>query len=642
MGKVVIFVATFLIMDDSSVHINSQSMLPVGTLLQGGKYRIERHLASGGFGNTYVVTNTYFDETCAMKEFFMKDLNLRAQNEVTISMPDKRPFFEAHLRKFIKEAYRLRKLHNEHLVSVLDLFEENGTAYYLMDFIEGESLKARLNRQGHPMTEAEVMPILRQALDVLEVVHREQIWHLDIKPDNMMVDRSGRLYLIDFGASKQLHTIDGRTLPTSSAFALTPGYAPLEQMEQNLRFCGPWTDLYALGATLYKLLTLQAIPTPQELLYGTQLTFPPTVSSKMQQLITWMMKPLLGERPQSAAEVKQFLDNPRPTEEETRPVEPDPVKEETVPIEKPKPKPEPKPLPQPRPEPLVEPEPVKKNHKLWWGIGAGIVAAIVAAVVVSFLLLRGPAKPIPVMDDAEQEVASLDTSPRADEVITVNGVSFKMIGVEGGTFTMGATSEQGSDANDLEKPAHQVTLSTFSIGETEVTLELWQAVMGSNPSEIKGSKHPVENVSWEDCQSFIRKLNSLTGRNFRLPTEAEWEYAARGGNKSKGYKYAGGSSLDDVAWYYDNSGDRTHDVATKRANELELYDMSGNVSEWCQDWYGDYSSGSKTNPKGPSSGSYRVSRGGSLLDSAGGCRVSCRCYDTPSGLLSNLGLRLAY
>ena len=550
-------------MDDSTTNANSQSMLPVGTLLQGGKYRIERHLASGGFGNTYVVTNTYFDETCAMKEFFMKDLNLRAQNEVTISMPDKRPFFEAHLHKFIKEAYRLRKLHNEHLVSVLDLFEENGTAYYLMDFIEGESLKARLNRQGHPMTEAEVMPILRQALDVLEVVHREQIWHLDIKPDNMMVDRSGRLYLIDFGASKQLHTIDGRTLPTSSAFALTPGYAPLEQMEQNLRFCGPWTDLYALGATLYKLLTLQAIPTSQELLYGIQLTFPPTVSSKMQQLITWMMKPLYNQRPQSAAEVRAFLGG-------------NTTNDETI---------------------------------------VGIPA-----------------------DNPEEETRPMLDEPNV-ETITVNGVSFKMIGVEGGTFWMGSDEE---DAYDDEKPVHQVTLSTFSIGESEVTQELWQAVMGSNPSHFKGPKHPVENVSWEDCQSFIRKLNSLMGRNFRLPTEAEWEYAARGGKKANGHKYAGSSAIDNVAWYDDNSGDRTHDVATKRANELGLYDMSGNVLEWCQDWKGDYSLGSQTNPKGPSSGSGRVLRGGSWCSYAGYCRVSCRGDSVPSNRYYFLGLRLAF
>jgi formylglycine-generating enzyme required for sulfatase activity len=563
MGKVVIFVATFLIMDDSTTNVNSQSMLPVGTLLQGGKYRIERHLASGGFGKTYVVTNTYFDETCAMKEFFMKDLNLRAQNEVTISMLDKRPFFEAHLHKFIKEAYRLRKLHNEHLVSVLDLFEENGTAYYLMDFIEGESLKARLNRQGHPMTEAEVMPILRQALDVLEVVHREQIWHLDIKPDNMMVDRSGRLYLIDFGASKQLHTIDGRTLPTSSAFALTPGYAPLEQMEQNLRFCGPWTDLYALGATLYKLLTLQAIPTPQELLYGTQLTFPPTVSSKMQQLITWMMKPLYNQRPQSVAEVRAFLGG-------------NTTNDETI---------------------------------------VGIPA-----------------------DDPKEETRPMLDEPNV-ETITVNGVSFKMIRVEGGTFWMGSDEE---DAYDDEKPVHQVTLSTFSIGEAEVTQELWQAVMGTNPSHFKGPKHPVENVSWYDCQSFIRKLNSLMGRNFRLPTEAEWEYAARGGKKSKGYKYAGSNDIDEVAWYDDNSGSQMHDVATKRANELGLYDMSGNFWEWCQDWYSDYSSGSQTNPKGPSSGSRRVFRGGSWCSRARLCRVSYRDDCSPSGRSSSLGLRLAF
>ena len=233
------------------------------------------------------------------------------------------------------------------------------------------------------------------------------------------------------------------------------------------------------------------------------------------------------------------------------------------------------------------------------------------------------------------------TEPVVTETITVNGVSFKMVAVGGGTFTMGATSEQGSDAYSDESPTHSVTLSDFAIGETEVTQELWKAVMGSNPSYFSGTNLPVEKVSWNDCQTFISKLNNLTGKNFRLPTEAEWEYAARGGNKSKGYKYAGSNTLGDVAWYYGNSSSKTHPVKQKQANELGLYDMSGNVWEWCQDWYGSYSSSAQTNPTGSTSGSDRVYRGGSLSCEAGICRVSYRNSHTPAYYSSDLGLRLA-
>ncbi|MBR5216523.1 MAG: SUMF1/EgtB/PvdO family nonheme iron enzyme [Bacteroidales bacterium] len=228
-----------------------------------------------------------------------------------------------------------------------------------------------------------------------------------------------------------------------------------------------------------------------------------------------------------------------------------------------------------------------------------------------------------------------------NQTITVNGVSFTMIAVEGGTFKMGATSEQGGVAYDSEKPVHNVTLSDYYIGETEVTQELWQAVMGTNPSYYKGNKKPVEQVLWNDCQEFIKKLNQLTGKSFRLPTEAEWEYAARGGNKSKGYKYSGSNTIDNVAWYTSNSGSKTHDVKTKQANELGIYDMSGNVYEWCQDRYGSYSSGSQTNPTGPSSGYGRVLRGGGWSGIAVGCRVSYRFNDYPGYGDSSSGLRLA-
>ena len=240
----------------------------------------------------------------------------------------------------------------------------------------------------------------------------------------------------------------------------------------------------------------------------------------------------------------------------------------------------------------------------------------------------------------------------ANQTFTVKGVNFNMIAVEGGTFTMGATEEQGSEAYNDEKPTHPVTLSSYYIGKTEVTQELWEAVMGSNPSWFKDSdfndpnfkdpKLPVEQVSWNDCQTFITKLNALTGKNFRLPTEAEWEFAARGGINNQGFKYSGSNTIDDVAWYFDTSSSTTHPVATKAPNELGIYDMSGNVWEWCSDWCSSYTSASQTNPTGPDSGSYRMDRGGSWGNDVWHCRVSYRfnIVYTPTRR-GTLGLRLA-
>ena len=242
----------------------------------------------------------------------------------------------------------------------------------------------------------------------------------------------------------------------------------------------------------------------------------------------------------------------------------------------------------------------------------------------------------------------------------------EMVFVEGGTFTMGATSEQGtSDPYEDEYPTHQVTLSDFYIGKYEVTQQLWEYVMkysgtcadgssisayasdvwlGSNPSSTYGvgNYYPAYNVSWEDIVNiFIPRLNKITGKTFRLPTEAEWEYAARGGNKSKGYKYSGSNTIGDVAWYDGNSS-MTHEVGTKAPNELGLYDMSGNVYEWCSDWYSSsyYSSSPSTNPTGPTSGSYRVLRGGGWYDFALYCRVSDRNYGSPDSRYIILGFRL--
>ena len=212
----------------------------------------------------------------------------------------------------------------------------------------------------------------------------------------------------------------------------------------------------------------------------------------------------------------------------------------------------------------------------------------------------------------------------------LNKLINNMVYVSGGTFIMG-----GDDSSD-QMPTHSVTLSSYYICKYEVTQALWRAVMGSNPSNFKGNNLPVENVSWYDCQTFIKRLNSYTGRNFRLPTEAEWEFAARGGN----YKYSGSNHIDDVAWYIDNSNKRPHPVGTKQANELGLYDMSGNVGEWCSDWDGSYSSYSQTNPTGPNSGSSRVNRGGFWRYNARYCRTPERSSNAPDYCVNFIGLRL--
>ena len=221
-----------------------------------------------------------------------------------------------------------------------------------------------------------------------------------------------------------------------------------------------------------------------------------------------------------------------------------------------------------------------------------------------------------------------------------DGISIDMVRVEAGTLTMGATTEMKNPYDD-EKPTHQVTLTNdYYIGKYEVTQALWKAVMGNNPSEFKGDNLPVEMVSWSDCQEFISKLNRITEKTFRLPTEAEWEYAARGGKKSRGYQYSGSNNLSDVAWYYDNSGSKTHAVGTKQSNELGIYDMSGNVYEWCQDRYGEYRRSAQVNPTGAMSGSVRVFRGACWYYNARLCRLSCRGGNSPDYRYCGLGLRL--
>ena len=584
--------------------------LKPGTLLQGGKYRIEKVLGHGGFGITYLAEQIGLSRKVAVKEFFMKELCNRDDDTSYVSVPSvgSQTIVEKFRAKFIKEAQTIADMDNPHIVRIHDVFEENGTAYYVMEYLSGGSLSDRIPSGCLP--ESEAVGYIRQVAEALAYIHQHNILHLDVKPSNILFRKEDEAVLIDFGISKH-YDDEGGSQTSSTPVGVSRGYAPLEQYKKGgVAQFSPATDVYSLGATLYKLLTGKTPPDADDIYEDGVPNLPSSVSFSVRKAVCQAMSPRRKDRPQSVEAFLALLDAG---------VEPVDVEfEETTVVQDVKPEVSEKPV-------LSESNDgyaVKPGFKWIWSLAAGLIVAVVA------LLLLLPSEP----EDASY----------TNGILRVKGVEYPMVYVSGGSFDMGATPEQGSDAESDEKPVHRVTLSSYSIGKYEVTQDLWEAVMDSNPSRFKGLRRPVEQVSWKDCKNFIRKLNKLTGASFRLPTEAEWEFAARGGNSSRGYKYSGSDTLDNVAWYDDNSGGETHDVGTKSPNELGLYDMSGNVYEWCNDWYGSYSSSSQTNPKGVSSGSDRVRRGGSWNFYARYCRVSSRSLNTPDFRYINMGLRLCH
>lgn len=282
-------------------------LLPVGTLLEN-RYRIDRYLSSGGFGNTYLARDTKLDCIVAIKEFFLKEHSSRCADGRTVqnTTPTSRKLFHDYQEKFVTEAKRITQLHSDHIVRVIDLFDDNGTSYYVMDYLDGMSLKEHLNIHG-PMSESVARNIALQLTEALEAVHAAGFYHLDIKPNNVMLTTSGKAVLVDFGASKQMSTDGGAT--KHSMMVHTPGYAPSEQTDQRADRIGPWTDFFALGATLYAMLTAT---TPPPVSYindegANAFVFPHHVSSDLRNAVIKMMQPGTKKRPQNAEEVKRLL-----------------------------------------------------------------------------------------------------------------------------------------------------------------------------------------------------------------------------------------------------------------------------------------------------------------------------------------------
>ncbi len=595
------------------------TLLP-GYKLQGTNYTYEivRVLGQGTFGITYLAQTRVqmqgalgrLESTMqvAVKEFFMRDINGREGSTVTSG--SEAQLFVDYGRKFENEAKHLSQLKHPGIVNVVESFRANNTIYFVMEHLPGGSLDSLIGEKGLPETEA--VRYARQIAAALQHMHAHKMLHLDLKPGNIMLDKDGKAVLIDFGLSKQY---DAQGAPESSTAvgAGTPGYAPLEQINYQDGKDFPVTmDIYAFGGTLFKMLTGQRPPAASEIFndgFPTEMLEQHGVSPWLIRIVKKAMAPARRERYQNVEQLLADLGREK-ADEST-------VVESVPPI----PVPEPTPIPTPTPQPTPTPKP-KKSLIKW--IVALVIICCAAGIAFYFM-----SKPSVTFAEELKNDGSIS--------YTVNDVSFNMLPVEGASFQMGSDD---SEAYDEEKPVHQVTLSSYYIGETEVTQELWEAVMGSNPSYYKGPQRPVETVSWNDCKTFISKLNRLTGKSFRLPTEAEWEFAAKGGNKSRGYKYSGSNNINDVAWYDDNSNNETHNVKSKVSNELGIYDMSGNVWEWCNDWYGDYSSSSQTNPQGSQSGQARVLRGGSIYNFARICRSTIRGINDP-GSNNYLGLRLA-
>ena len=703
------------------------------TLLQGGKYRIEKVLGQGGFGITYLAVQVGLNRKVAIKEFFMKEYCNRDAETSHVSIPSEgsKELVARFRQKFIKEAQTIAGLNHPHIIRIHDIFEENGTAYYVMEFHNNGSLSELIKQHGS-LPEVEALRYIREVADALAYIHEHQMNHLDVKPGNVLLDEKGRSVLIDFGLSKRYDESGQQT--STTPVGISHGYAPMEQYKQGgVGTFSPATDIYSLGATLYKLLTGKTPPDASDVFTDGLPTLPSSVSSSVANAIAQAMTPNKKGRPQSVVAFLALLDK--------EPVVVD--DEETILEIEPKPTPAPKLQPQLQPTPKPAPQPTPTFAKKKWLVPAVAVAALFL-VIYLFVNKSNSAKLAQVEADRTQYLSLISSADslksseatlsdvkkfydsaaayekryvdtrysdffnrgasssskriqsqmdsiaeshkqKADEetqrklmatekarkqkeeaekarverervekervekeclqreenekkrqetfkngVLILNGVEYPMVRVSGGSFMMGCTEAEDNEWYSLgAMPQHRVSLSSYSIGKYPVTNELWEAVTGDN---LGYNSAPVTDVSWYDCMEFIDKLNKMTGMDFKLPTEAQWEFAARGGNKSRGYKYSGSNDVDKVAWYEDNIDNNYHftkPVGLKSPNELGIYDMSGNVSEWCSDWRGEYSSVSQTDPKGPNTGTGKVARGGTVMDNKWSCRVFERSGYSP-------------
>ena len=552
-------------------------------------YILQRLLGTGGMAEVWYAENK-IGKKAAVKLLLPKF----CQDETVVA-------------RFENEAKVMVELEHPNIRQVYDYDAIEDRPCIIMEYLEGNDLKGMM-KQGRRFTDEELVKWWNQMVQALNYTHSLDIVHRDIKPSNIFIDKRGNVRLMDFGIAKNS---DGGTGTLTGSTLGTRIYMSPEQVKDPKRV-DYRTDFYSLAVTFVHLLTGKA-------------PYDSTTSSDFEIQLSIVSKPLdLSGLPQ---QWREFLEPYLRKEPDKRPkligIEVSTLKHDIGDVE----------------YISNDEETVVRDKKEELAIkGFDDLIKRNSEVTSS---LCGFCEPIGVKDALDLKITFVVDNGYGDIA------SFVMKRIEGGSFNMGAYynlfKRNGPNYDPFadydESPVHEVALDSFYLAQFEVTETLYDAIMGYDTT--LGSFKALSKLSWYDCQEIIKKLNTLTGRRFRLPTEAEWEFAARGGNKSKGFMYAGSDSIDEVAWYESNGEDKAHPVGEKKPNELGLYDMSGNLAEWCEDRYGDYSTDSQINPHGPLEGNYRVLRGGSWGFVPQRCRVSNREFANPDSRSGCYGLRLA-
>lgn len=604
------------------------------------RYTLTHILGRGGMG---VVWRAHDDK-------LERDIALKFLPEVM--MGDK-----LALAELKRETRRSLELTHSHIVRIYDFVEDARTAAIAMEYIAGDTLtNARVERPGHCYDPADLRGWVTQLCSALEYAHtKAKVVHRDLKPANLMIDAAGDLKVTDFGIASSIADSVSRVSREAGSSG-TPVYMSPQQMMGEKPSVAD--DVYALGATLYDLLTGKPPFYSGNIIIQVQNKVPPSLAERRAELeVTGAVIPAAWEETIAACLAKEAADRPQSAAELTERLElgsSPKVERRTPNLQRPTSSESPGPT---RPGPESDSRSETTNPRSRIPAMAGIAAGLVILGLAGWYFgLHVPEQKrlaeIARLERTGQELEAVrlavdreelhpNVNPKKKPHFTIPGLNLEMRHIEAGSFQMGSANSNQSD----ERPVTQARITkAYWLGATEVTQGQWEAVMGNNPSNFGGSNLPVERVSYDDALSFCRKLTERErsagrlpeGYVYTLPTEAQWEYACRAGTTGD---YAG--SLDAMGWYTSNSADSTEPVGTKQANAWGLYDMHGNVWEWCLDWEGDYPGGNVTDPIGASSGSNRVNRGGSWLYSADNCRSAYRDGSDPGFRGNDLGFRLA-